>query len=308
MGALSRACRPSPELARRSHAQGPALPVRPSRCPLFGVRGARPTADLAAARACNDRCGAALDGPRPSPRQRSDAGPRPGPQAHAHILAGSFRHKRIGAGAVDRSENRALDQVLQAEAATRIALANYLPNLSSNTGGGGSGIFTHQIITNTVSGGFAVTGNGVTTSTRVPLPNTFACAAFKLQQDLINVPLCSIKSASTSSNEDATKLSVEDKKRTLALSLANQIVSVVTAERSAEINRVGLRVALEQLEITRRKQSLGAAMGLDVVRAEQNAANARATLVSGDEALREAREALGLAPSASPKRPGSHKT
>jgi outer membrane protein TolC len=58
---------------------------------------------------------------------------------------------------------------------------------------------------------------------------------------------------------------------------------------------VGLRVALEQLEITVRKRDLGAANGLDVVRAQQNAANARATLVTGDETLREARESLGLA-------------
>src|SRR5208282_2598767 len=115
-----------------------------------------------------------------------------------------------------------------------------------------------------------------------------------LQQDVINVQEFDQISINEL-NEDATRLSVDDKKRTLALSLANQIVSVVTAERSADINRVGLRVALEQLEITKRKAALGAANGLDVVRAQQNAANARATLVTGDESLREAREALGLA-------------
>jgi outer membrane protein TolC len=95
--------------------------------------------------------------------------------------------------------------------------------------------------------------------------------------------------------EQANHLTVDDTRRTLELGLANQIVSVVTAERSAEINRVGLRVALEQLALTRRKEALGAAMSLDVVRAQQNAANARVTLVSGDEALRQAREGLGLA-------------
>ena len=89
-------------------------------------------------------------------------------------------------------------------------------------------------------------------------------------------------------------MTVSDTRRTLDLSLANQIVSVVTAERSAEINRSGLRVALEQLELSKRKEALGAATALDVVRAKQNAANARAALVNGDEALREAREALGL--------------
>jgi hypothetical protein len=35
---------------------------------------------------------------------------------------------------------------------------------------------------------------------------------------------------------------------------------------------------------------------LDVARAEQNAANARASLINGDEARRQARELLGLTP------------
>jgi outer membrane protein TolC len=91
------------------------------------------------------------------------------------------------------------------------------------------------------------------------------------------------------------KLSVEDLKRTLALGVANAIVGVVTAERVAELNRIGLRQALERLEITQRKKNLGAANGLDVLRVQQDAENARGTLVTGDESLRQAREALGLA-------------
>ncbi|MEO8876831.1 MAG: TolC family protein, partial [Polyangiaceae bacterium] len=55
------------------------------------------------------------------------------------------------------------------------------------------------------------------------------------------------------------------------------------------------RAALERLDLTRRKQSLGAATGLDVVRAQQDVESARATLVTGDESLRQARESLGLA-------------
>jgi outer membrane protein TolC len=182
----------------------------------------------------------------------------------------------------------ALDQVLQAEAQTRIALSQYLPSIQ------GTGAYTHQLITNAVTtGGFAITGSGVTTSTSVPIPNTLS-GQVQVQQTLVNVSQFDQISINEL-GEDTARLSVDDKKRTLALSLANQIVAVVTAERSADINRVGLRVALEQLEITKRKQALGAANGLDVVRAQQNAANARATLVQGDESLREAREALGLA-------------
>ncbi len=178
----------------------------------------------------------------------------------------------------------AVDQVLQAESQTRIALSQYLPTIV------GTGTYTHNLLTKAL-----VTGlQGVTPVTqRVPLPDTVN-GNIQLQQTLINVQQFDQISVNEL-GEDAAKLSVDDEKRTLALSMANQIVAVVTAERGAEINRVGLKVALEQLEITRRKQALGAANGLDVVRADQNAANARATLVTGDETLREAREALGLA-------------
>jgi multidrug efflux system outer membrane protein len=174
----------------------------------------------------------------------------------------------------------ALDQVLQAEAQTRIALAQYLPSITS------TGAATHQLVLQTNS--LLLSGSVLSSS------GTTITGNLQVQQTLLNVQQFDQISIDEL-NEDASKLTVDDRRRTLALSLANQIVAVVTAERSAEINRVGLRVALEQLEITRRKQALGAANGLDVVRADQNAANARATLVTGDESLREAREALGLA-------------
>lgn len=182
----------------------------------------------------------------------------------------------------------ALDQALQAEAQTRIALAAYLPTINAN------GTYTHNILTKDATAGVVVVQNGSTvTSARVPVPDS-ASGNIVAQQAIFNAPAFDQISIDEL-NEDAARLSVEDQKRTLALSVANQIVSVVTAEREAEINRVGLEVALEQLAIATRKQALGAANGLDVVRAQQNAANARATLVTGDESLREARESLGLA-------------
>jgi outer membrane protein TolC len=180
----------------------------------------------------------------------------------------------------------AIAQVLQAEAQTRIALAQYLPTIVA------SGTQTHQFITKS-SNALSIAGGALVPSARQPVPDV-TTEALQLTQDVINVQEFDQISINEL-GEDAANMSVEDEKRTLALSIANQIVSVVTAEREAEINRVGLRVALEQLEISVRKQALGAANGLDVVRAQQNAANARATLVTGDESLREAREALGLA-------------
>jgi outer membrane protein TolC len=179
-----------------------------------------------------------------------------------------------------------VDQVLQAEAQTRIALAQYLPSLQA------TGTYQHQLATRRGQG-LSVTSGAITSTSILPIPDQ-ATGNLQLQQTIVSFQMLDQISIDELA-EDQSRLSVDDKKRTLALSLANQIVSVVTAERSADINRVGLRVALEQLEITKRKQALGAANGLDVVRAEQNAANARATLVGGDESLREAREALGLA-------------
>jgi outer membrane protein TolC len=188
----------------------------------------------------------------------------------------------------------ALDQVLQAEGQTTVALAQYLPSLggcaggSSAPGGCANAGFTHQLITRQR----AETATGTVLTNVVPIPNTFTASA-TLSQNIINfqeLDQISINRLMV----DESRLTVKDTLRTLELSLANQIVSVVAAERSAEINRIGLRVALEQYELSKQKQDLGAAISLDVVRAKQNAANARASLVNGDEALHQAREALGL--------------
>jgi multidrug efflux system outer membrane protein len=195
----------------------------------------------------------------------------------------------------------ALDQVLVAEAQTTLALAQYLPSLGGCSGSQGliygcaNPSFTHQLITKpapvqVINGQPVITGNAITPL--VPPPNVFNATA-TLSQDIINVSEWD-QIWIDKLSEKAAGQTVDDTKRTLELGLATQVVSVVTAERSAEINRVGLRVALEQLELTRRKAADGAATELDVVRAQQNAANARATLVAGDETLREAREALGL--------------
>ncbi len=188
----------------------------------------------------------------------------------------------------------ALDQVLQAEGQTMVAFAQYLPAFGGCAGGSSAppgcanGAFTHQLITRTTVQ--HVTGEPA--SSVVPVPNTLT-GTLTLSQDIINLQEFDQISINELM-ESSSRMTVEDTRRTLDLSLANQIVAVVTAERSAEINRVGLRVALEQLALTRRKEALGAATGLDEVRADQNAENARAALVAGDEALRQACEGLGL--------------
>jgi multidrug efflux system outer membrane protein len=182
----------------------------------------------------------------------------------------------------------ALDRILQAEAQTRTALAQYLPTI------GATGTYTRQLLTRTGSA-LAPTqvSGGYVTSHTAPIPNLLI-GTVQAQQTIIN--LSALDQISINElNEDANKLSAYDTRRTLLLGLANQIVSVVTAERSAEVNRVGLKKALELVELVKPKLDLGAATALDVVLAEQNAEHARDTLVTGDESLREAREALGLA-------------
>lgn len=91
----------------------------------------------------------------------------------------------------------------------------------------------------------------------------------------------------------STELRAEDARRTALVSVANAIVNVVTTERISEISRVGLRAALERLELTKRRKRLGSGTELDIVRAETDAASARGQIVSGDETLRRSRESLG---------------
>ncbi len=168
----------------------------------------------------------------------------------------------------------AYDEVLRAAGMTRTALAATLPTISL------AGTYTYQ------------TGNYMTLS--------FAPKASSVSaQAVANQPLVAFEAwhsiGTARVNEKAAELSFEDMKRTIALNVANAIIGVVTAERVAELNRVGTRNALERLDLAARKETLGGASKLDVVRARQDVESARATLVTGDESLRQAREALGLA-------------
>ena len=182
----------------------------------------------------------------------------------------------------------AVQEVFRAEAQTRVALAAVLPTIT------GTGAVTHNIITNDVPN--LIRGADGSTSTKVittPYPN-YLTGQLSLSQSVIN--LRSWYAIGTADyNIGVTKLTVEDTKRVIALKAANAIVGVVTAERVAELNRAGLLNSLQRLDLADRKTQLGNGTGLDVVRAKQDVEVARATLVDGDESLRQAREALGIA-------------
>jgi outer membrane protein TolC len=171
------------------------------------------------------------------------------------------------------------ESVLRAEAQSRIALAGVLPTLN------GQGSYLHEFFTLTIPFGGA---NIVT-----PPPDVFAASA-TLQWNVLS-PRAIYAVGTARENVRATALSFEDRRRMLALTVVNAMLSTLAASRVAELNRVGLRSALERLALTHARLEYGQGTPLDVDRAAQDVAASRALLISGDEALRQSREALGAA-------------
>jgi outer membrane protein TolC len=178
----------------------------------------------------------------------------------------------------------ALAEIRRAEAQSRTALAAVLPTIN------GAITYPHQFITNDQT----VFGAGGTPRVVTSPQSDYFNGNITLSQSIVNLQAWhTIRTAKQ--NENLARLSAEDTQRQITLGVASAVVAVVAAERVAELNRIGLRSALERRELTSRKQVLGVGTGLDVVRADQDVSSSRATIVSGDEALRQAREALGLA-------------
>ncbi|WP_437767633.1 TolC family protein [Sorangium sp. So ce764] len=184
----------------------------------------------------------------------------------------------------------AVQEVARAEGVARRALAAALPSLDAR------GDVDHEL----AGGGAVRLPPGLAPAPGEPTgafqdvedaPTTLR-ASLTLRQPVL-APRAWYGIGTARRSVDVARLSLEDRRRITVGAVADAVVSIVTAERVSEINRVGLRSALERLELTRRRERLGTGTKLDVVRAEQDVALARATLVSGDEALRKAREALG---------------
>jgi outer membrane protein TolC len=174
-------------------------------------------------------------------------------------------------------------EIDRAEAQWRTALAGSLPSANVN------GTLSRQLLTETIP---EASGPG-TPSVEVPFPNV-ASGSLSLVQPVV-APRAWFALGTARQSKVVAELNVEEIKRQLVLRVANGLVAVVTSERLAELNRSGLRNALERLGLTERKANLGGGTQLDVVRARQDVEAARATLVTGDESLRQSREALGLA-------------
>src|SRR5262249_32558245 len=142
-----------------------------------------------------------------------------------------------------------LDEIERSQGQWREALAASLPTLTGNAS------VTYNLLRGeqTICAGTCVTVNildawsyGANLTATQPL---FAPRAWH-----------AVKTASVV--RETAELSAEDQKRLLTIGLANSVVSVVTAERVSEINRVGLRAALDRLALARRRVALGAANAL----------------------------------------------
>ncbi len=186
-------------------------------------------------------------------------------------------------GTRDAELQTAMLDVVRLRGLRRQTLAATLPTLNA------TGTATVQIIRKDV--GFTNPLTGSTTTTSPPSPTL--TGALQLVQPIL-APRAWYAIGTADDTIDLAKLSIEDKKRTLVAAAADAIVTVVSAEHVAEVNRVGLRATLRRLALQKRKVDLGGGANLDTVRFEQDVASARGTLIDGDEQLLRARERLGL--------------
>jgi len=181
----------------------------------------------------------------------------------------------------------ALAQIDVARARSREALAAALPTLQSTA-------------FNTYARYEILRGTGINyaavppTVTSLPNPPVALGAGLTL-----NVPLFAPKAwydrGTAERAIDYAQISSKEAERQVVASVADTIVSAVTAERLADVTRSSLQGALSTLDLTQRRSALGASSSLDVLRAEQEVQLARANVVTASETLLRQREALGLA-------------
>lgn len=176
----------------------------------------------------------------------------------------------------------ALQNVERALASNRIALAAALPTLQLSANAARVGLRT---AINPLSGDTALQSfpdhaltYGGNASLAVPL---FAPRAW-----------WGVETANV--NTEVSRLNVAEQERLQLVALATAIISVVAAERLAEINRSNWEAALSRLALTEKRVALGSGNQLDLARLRQDAAATQATVVTAHESMRTTRESLGI--------------
>ncbi len=128
----------------------------------------------------------------------------------------------------------------------------------------------------------------------VPDPATTWQAGLNLRIPLLALPAWYNRGTALRQIETA-QLNTKAAERVNAALVADSIVSVVTAERLAEVSRISLESALSTLDLSKRRAALGAASTIDVLRIEQEVSLSRSQVVSANDGVLRARENLGAA-------------
>jgi multidrug efflux system outer membrane protein len=192
------------------------------------------------------------------------------------------------------------ERVRQAEADSRAELARVLPSLAGQLTAEQNVLHPGQNSLGRAAGTGA-TGTGAGSSIGVLDPDeeesrpthVLGVGTLSATLPLIDVPAWyGISSARAS--ERAADWTLEDLHRTLVRDLSRRLITALAAERLAEIERAALLNAQERMYLTRRSFELGASNRLDVVRLEQDYAVSRGDVIRANEAVRNARENLGL--------------
>lgn len=174
------------------------------------------------------------------------------------------------------------ESVLRAEAQKRIALAAVLPVLN------GQASYVHQFHTEVL-----VLPTTPSVSLGESPPADVLTLGATLTWSVLN-PRAIYSVGTASRNIDVARLSFEDRRRTIAMAVVEAMLATLAAERVSELNRVGLRSALDRFDLTQARLRFGQGTALDSDRAQQDVEAARSLLIGGDEALRQSREALGV--------------
>jgi outer membrane protein, multidrug efflux system len=174
------------------------------------------------------------------------------------------------------------ESVVRAEAQKRIVLAAVLPILN------GQGSYTHQFFTEEIAFPTMPPFGFVSPSPDVLTVGVSVNWAILNPRGLYEVGTAEKKIA-------AAKLSFSDQRRVIAMSVVHTMLATLAAQRVADLNRVGLRSALQRLALTQARLQFGQGTALDVDRAQDDTEAARRLIISGDEALLQTREVLGAA-------------
>ncbi|MGZ3455454.1 MAG: TolC family protein, partial [Polyangiales bacterium] len=92
--------------------------------------------------------------------------------------------------------------------------------------------------------------------------------------------------------EEIAHLSLVETRRRLALGLARGAASIAAARRLSEGNRISLDLALQRLDLTKKRLAAGVGDMRDLVRSQQDVATARSVIAPADESLLQAEEGL----------------